>query len=174
MRKILAAIAFVVVVISFIVALRQPVVLFVLLGVVVIPIHYSNKIGKEISLSLVILGCVVSMFYFNSMVPMWGERYDYYKDSEERSDELRNQRYQQLNNISAAKDNVKNSLKDPSSASFKGEFVSKENYVCGKVNAKNSFGAFAGYKKFINKGGLLLIDDESPEFSKLWSESCNQ
>lgn len=43
-------------------------------------------------------------------------------------------------------------LKDPDSAKFRNLFVSKyedELVLCGEMNAKNSFGAYTGYKPFM-------------------------
>jgi hypothetical protein len=66
-------------------------------------------------------------------------------------------------------------LKDPDSAKFsdvvavdddKGGFA-----VCGKVNAKNSFGAYIGAKSFIYLFGRAHVEGEA-DFSKTWNAHC--
>jgi len=72
-------------------------------------------------------------------------------------------------------------LKDPYSAKFKwSEIVllpsglpsmSKEHYMyCGSVNAKNSYGAYTGYARFLvmvdhqkNSAAVLYMDDETEQ-----------
>ncbi|MER9833399.1 hypothetical protein NKJ28_00280 [Mesorhizobium sp. M0145] len=57
----------------------------------------------------------------------------------------------------AIQDGVKESLKDPDSAKFKGLLAIKQvegaDIACGLVNAKNSFGGYGGFTPF---HGLLL------------------
>lgn len=61
---------------------------------------------------------------------------------------------------------VRKSLKDPNSAIF-GSMVAAKNaaepgvYVCGYVNAKNSFGGYTGDQPFM---GLLAVDAEKGPF----------
>lgn len=50
--------------------------------------------------------------------------------------------------IRMAKEAVIKQLKDPSSAIFEGMRVTSPGEVCGVVNAKNSFGGYAGSKRF--------------------------
>ncbi|WP_167876807.1 hypothetical protein [Klebsiella quasipneumoniae] len=49
----------------------------------------------------------------------------------------------------------------------------RDGYVCGQVNAKNSFGAYSGFKRYVSKSGMTIIDDGGAEFSKLWGEICS-
>ena len=42
-------------------------------------------------------------------------------------------------------------LMDPSSAQFRNVKVIKGDYVCGEINAKNSYGAYTGYRWFMVK-----------------------
>lgn len=45
---------------------------------------------------------------------------------------------------------VRGSLKDPDSANFKDlQHVGDGRALCGQVNAKNSYGGFAGFKRFV-------------------------
>lgn len=57
--------------------------------------------------------------------------------------------------ILLAEDAVKEMAKDPDSAKFKGITISKKcdnsQYVTGFINAKNSYGAYNGYKIFVVK-----------------------
>lgn len=53
---------------------------------------------------------------------------------------------------SSAKEAVKQILNDPSSAQFKNIYTSSYDgkpAACGEVNAKNAFGAYVGYKRFV-------------------------
>lgn len=69
-------------------------------------------------------------------------------------------------------------LKDPGSAQFSDEFVSSKKALCGRVNAKNGFGAYTGFKPFIitQEGELILppvVDtpiDANPATQKLKEE----
>ena len=40
-------------------------------------------------------------------------------------------------------------LKDPSSAQFRNELMNKSKWLCGEINAKNDYGAYTGFKKFV-------------------------
>lgn len=79
---------------------------------------------------------------------------------------------------SAAEYAVKKRLKDPSSASFSGMFVSWLSgapVVCGRVNAKNSFGGFAGHTRFVaagNDAAFLESEMAAGEMEKTWSQFC--
>lgn len=99
--------------------------------------------------------------------------------------------------VSFAKKQVSQSMKDPSSTEFKFvEFYpSSKNqkeeiygFVCGSVNAKNSFGAYTGFTRFtmnisVNNNGRsanmsppLFEDLNNPVlndgFEMLWKENC--
>jgi hypothetical protein len=54
---------------------------------------------------------------------------------------------------------LKRSLKDVDSAKFRDVFLSKDPkgiiWVCGEVNSKNSYGAYAGFERFI---GMTMVD----------------
>lgn len=53
---------------------------------------------------------------------------------------------------------VKKSLKDPNSA----QFQNVKGY-CGEVNAKNSYGGYTGYKRFISVDGRTIIDNDEDD-----------
>ncbi|WP_157879033.1 hypothetical protein [Pararhodospirillum photometricum] len=60
--------------------------------------------------------------------------------------------------ISDAIDRVRRDMKDPESVKFKDvSIVGFEDgkVVCGKYNAKNSYGAYVGYNKFVSDGVIV-------------------
>lgn len=74
--------------------------------------------------------------------------------------------------VDSAKGMIASKLKDPDSAKFEGVYmVEKESvgdtsygYLCGKVNSKNSFGAYTGAKRFtanmsFSKSGSISVSD---------------
>lgn len=76
--------------------------------------------------------------------------------------------------ITKAKESVTKKLKDPESVRFRDVFVMRES-VCGEVNAKNSYGGYVGFKRFIAIGGLLVILEEAgPGFEQMYAESCSK
>lgn len=67
---------------------------------------------------------------------------------------------------------VKSSLKDPDSA----QFQNVKGY-CGEVNAKNSYGGYTGFKRFISVDGNTVIesDEDDPlEFALGWEAYCSK
>ena len=73
-----------------------------------------------------------------------------------------------------AKRAVETQLKDSSSAEFRQVKVYKvgeRSYaVCGEVNARNGFGAMAGFSRFVYLGQVAVIDDGTDEtFNTVWS-----
>jgi hypothetical protein len=79
--------------------------------------------------------------------------------------------------IDLNKDQVKERLKDPDSAQFRDVFVSNTGglpVVCGEVNAKNSFGGYGGFQRFISAGTLQLVakDMAAGEFDTSWVKFC--
>lgn len=74
--------------------------------------------------------------------------------------------------ILAAREAVKNYLKDPDSAKFKGEMLSGT-IVCGEVNAKNSYGGYGGSKRYMVQDGMVTLESqEYPLFDRWWSDNC--
>lgn len=68
-------------------------------------------------------------------------------------------------------------LKDPDSAKFENDFVSYRTggpVVCGTVNAKNSFGAYSGAKRYIGAGKTIgaYMEGEAKDFDDLWRKVC--
>jgi hypothetical protein len=73
---------------------------------------------------------------------------------------------------------LKNKLKDPESATFRNvEFYSGGSVpvTCGEVNARNSFGGYSGFERFIAAGSQLqVLESEmaAGEMSKVWAQLC--
>lgn len=55
-------------------------------------------------------------------------------------------------------------LRDPSSAEFR-NIIEGTSTVCGEVNGKNAFGAYAGFKPFVSANGLVRFEPEQPAIS---------
>jgi hypothetical protein len=78
-------------------------------------------------------------------------------------------------------------LKDPGSAQFRSLFVSRGRlYVndvlttplrlCGEVNARNSFGGYVGFRRFVAWGGSPIVekDDDGEAFGEVvWDRQCS-
>lgn len=73
---------------------------------------------------------------------------------------------------------VKGKLKDAGSAEFRHQFISLKGAPCGEVNARNSFGGYTGFIRYIAASKDLTIVDgvniESAEFEKVWREFCQR
>lgn len=68
-------------------------------------------------------------------------------------------------------------LKDPSSAQFRNLRAANGN-LCGEINGRNSFGAYAGFQRFVVVGSEPVIlepagDAEASDyFGVVWSSRC--
>lgn len=79
-----------------------------------------------------------------------------------------------------AQEQIKQNAKDPSSVQFRGEQLHEKTDVgavaCGEVNAKNSFGAFTGFKGFVavEKDMTLYIENgvNAKKFAEKWNKYC--
>ncbi len=79
--------------------------------------------------------------------------------------------------ILTGKDTVKAKLKDPESADFRNvRFFSGGGIpvACGEVNAKNGFGGYNGFERFIATGpeGAFLESEVSDGIGKVWNRFC--
>ena len=66
---------------------------------------------------------------------------------------------------------IKSILKDPDSAKF--EFL---NANCGTVNSKNSFGGYAGAKRFVSVKDIVDLEGHTiskKEMDTLWRKHCS-
>lgn len=83
----------------------------------------------------------------------------------------------------ASLDQIRNRLKDPESAEFRN--VKKFSYLhymdslCGEVNARNGFGGYVGFVRFIafSDNTVSMEDPElrqyaHPAFETLWTSNC--
>lgn len=102
--------------------------------------------------------------------------------------------------ISLAQNEVASSMKDPDSAKFRyvryiasgeSEDGTVSGFVCGNINAKNSYGAYAGYSPFIVKISMkakglfskgvdytienkLIMSDDTSQNVKYYTDTCGQ
>jgi hypothetical protein len=70
---------------------------------------------------------------------------------------------------------MRNVLRDPGSAQYSNVSAVKYRSVyvfCGFVNAKNGFGGYTGYERFIATLGLAATEDNDSDFAKIWNEAC--
>lgn len=79
--------------------------------------------------------------------------------------------------IEKAKNSVRNELKDPYSAQFSGIKVKRNEqggFVCGMVNAKNSFGGYVGNELFMAGAVMAVLPKEGSEneFAHVYSRWC--
>jgi hypothetical protein len=78
----------------------------------------------------------------------------------------------------AGKDALKGKLKDPDSAKFRNvNFYSGSGtpVTCGEVNAKNSFGGYGGFERFIAAGNVLTVMESEMvdgDLQKVWDQFC--
>lgn len=79
--------------------------------------------------------------------------------------------------IELHKGRIKALLKDPGSAEFQNTFVSRKlggPVVCGEVNAKNSFGGYTGFQRFVSGGTVQALESQmkAGEMDETWSQVC--
>ena len=73
---------------------------------------------------------------------------------------------------------LRDSMKDPGSVEFRNvreSIYQGDAYVCGEVNAKNGFGAYVGYKRFVSTKFGYDIHIDSPDdtlFRPKWNTFC--
>lgn len=70
---------------------------------------------------------------------------------------------------------VREKVRDPASAQFRNQFIGKGGAPCGEVNAKDAFGAYIGFQRYISVARelTLLAQDVAPaDFDESWRELC--
>lgn len=70
---------------------------------------------------------------------------------------------------------VLNHLKDPETARFRNLTTSRNTFLCGEVNAKNSMGGYVGFVRFMAIGEANIVTFESeevPTFTERWLTNC--
>lgn len=73
-----------------------------------------------------------------------------------------------------AREAVKNNLKDPESAQFRNETIIGTS-ACGEVNAKNSYGGYVGFKRYLfasNGAAAIDGDENNLLFQGWWEANC--
>lgn len=87
-----------------------------------------------------------------------------------------------LTEVERFKTALTSGFKDPSSAQFKNVVaygVAKPLHIaflCGQVNAKNSYGAYIGFKRFFMIGTSVSEVEDSrngPVINEMWPTTCN-
>ena len=77
--------------------------------------------------------------------------------------------------IVAAQQAVRNSLKDPDSAQFKGVYANYTDefdvVACGQVNSKNTFGGYTGFKRFVSSGKSVILEGRD-DLAAAWKGAC--
>lgn len=70
---------------------------------------------------------------------------------------------------------VKEKILEPNQAQFRNQFIGKGGAPCGEVNAKDAFGGYIGFQRYISVARELtmLAQDVSPaEFDAQWQQLC--
>ena len=77
--------------------------------------------------------------------------------------------------IYAAKKSIRSRLKDGDSAKFRNVFYNNKvsPVACGEVNSKNSYGAYAGFSRFVSTGyGINFLQGDGDLFINSWNQLC--
>lgn len=88
---------------------------------------------------------------------------------------LANKRYEW---IERGKSAARERMKDPDSVKFRNVYFNEGRegvpVACGEINAKNGFGAMAGYQRFISAGrqDLTFIESDVKDFQVAWRRFC--
>jgi hypothetical protein len=89
------------------------------------------------------------------------------------SDQAQTTMFANADRIYAAHTILESRLKDASSAQYKNEHVTTSGVVCGEVNAKNGFGGFAGFERYIAAPGkIAVVESETQDFGAIWDQEC--
>lgn len=76
-------------------------------------------------------------------------------------------------NIASAKAAIRYAAKDPDSVTFRAVETKESGAVCGEFNAKNSYGAMAGFTRFIWQApDKLSVADGGDPFEHAWNRVC--
>lgn len=75
-----------------------------------------------------------------------------------RQEEAERRLQEEQSRIDALKVKVTELLKDPESAQFKDVALTPGGALCGEVNARNSFGGYVGFKRFVATDEKAFID----------------
>lgn len=170
-KKVLGFIALLSFCITVYFASREWMALLIVVPLSLLCLSGIEKFGATAGFSGVIVVCIASVLWINSVTPLWGERYAVKQEYTQAIKDAKKEEYKEVERISMAQVAVKGLLKDPSSAKFSEEYITPVNTVCGTVNAKNSLGAYSGSDRYIYNGSAY-IDDGGNGFSSLWKSLC--
>ncbi|RZT11097.1 hypothetical protein SAMN05216319_0426 [Duganella sp. CF402] len=70
---------------------------------------------------------------------------------------------------------VREKVLEPAQAQFRNQFIGKGGAPCGEVNAKDAFGGYIGFQRYISvaRDLTLLAQDVAPaEFEAQWQQLC--
>lgn len=81
-------------------------------------------------------------------------------------------RYQTL-----SKKKLEESLRDPGSAKYEdvsGHRLPNEGFVfCGRINAKNGFGGYTGFERFVASPAIAGTESTVEGFDEVWTQFCS-
>ncbi|MGV7211415.1 hypothetical protein ACLB1G_26555 [Oxalobacteraceae bacterium A2-2] len=89
--------------------------------------------------------------------------------------EAQRQQEQQALQTSLGEKYVKEKILDPSAARFRNQFIGKTGAPCGEVNAKDAFGAYIGFQRYISVARdltLMAHEVDPAEFEATWAQLC--
>ncbi|WOC01223.1 MULTISPECIES: hypothetical protein [unclassified Providencia] len=132
-----------------------------------------SVINSAAYLVVTIAVCWSILSYVNSGTALFGDAYKERVELENIKKKSWQNSASEMNHVSFAENRLKENLKDPSSAEFRDSRMGSGGSVCGQVNSKNGFGAYTGYKKYIQIGPATMVDDGSDDFNKQWESYCN-
>ena len=120
---------------------------------------------KPIMLSIAVIFIISTVSQCISSYQGYTDRSDSIASS---SDAAIEERQREISRQYRAERIVKSQLKDSGSAKFR-----NQKGACGEVNAKNSFGAYTGFKRYaVISSELFFIDDGTGDFEDLWIRTC--
>lgn len=68
-----------------------------------------------------------------------------------------------------AEDLVRERMRDPRSVQFEGVRVAQDT-VCGRYNAKNAYGAYTGFERFVVSAGSVFFEPDREALSEMRSD----
>lgn len=68
--------------------------------------------------------------------------------------------YNQLFVVPPLRALISSQMKDPDSAKFRNERLTKSGWLCGEINAKNGLGGYSGFERYISSQGARYIESQ--------------
>ena len=83
----------------------------------------------------------------------------------------------QLNIHAQARTIAQQMAKDPSSVKFRNDYAKTKNghtVICGEINAKNGFGGYGGFQRFMSNGNPdgTFYEENTKDFNQAWKKYC--